>query len=125
MLAATLAATLLAVGHGSKNRPKNALGKKANKANRANRANKAKRRMRKPHVICAIKTKITCQPIRHMMMTSLPMGRALRCDFVGGARCSTVYVFGGGRGQDLPKAGRFSSRALIRILLMQRRGLGP
>ena len=34
---------------------------------------------------------------------SLPMGRALRCDFVGGAVQHRLR-FGGGRGQDLPKA---------------------
>ena len=33
----------------------------------------------------------------------LPMGRALRCDFVGGAVQHRLR-FGGGRGQDLPKA---------------------
>ena len=37
---------------------------------------------------------------------SLPMGRALRCDFVGGAVQHRLR-FGGGRGQDLPKAAGF------------------
>ena len=36
----------------------------------------------------------------------LPMGRALRCDFVGGAVQHRLR-FGGGRGQDLPKAAGF------------------
>ena len=34
---------------------------------------------------------------------NLPIGRALRCDFVGGAVRHRLH-FGGGRGQDLPKA---------------------
>ena len=37
---------------------------------------------------------------------SVPMGRALRCDFVGGAVQHRLR-FGGGRGQDLPKAAGF------------------
>ena len=37
---------------------------------------------------------------------NLPMGRALRCDFVGGAVQHRLR-FGGGRGQDLPKAAGF------------------
>ena len=37
---------------------------------------------------------------------SLPMGRVLRCDFVGGAVQHRLR-FGGGRGQDLPKAAGF------------------
>jgi 16S rRNA (guanine1516-N2)-methyltransferase len=37
---------------------------------------------------------------------SLPMGRALRCDFVGRAVQHRLR-FGGGRGQDLPKAAGF------------------
>ena len=37
---------------------------------------------------------------------SLPMGRALRCDFVRGAVQHRLR-FGGGRGQDLPKAAGF------------------
>jgi 16S rRNA (guanine1516-N2)-methyltransferase len=37
---------------------------------------------------------------------SLPMDRALRCDFVGGAVQHRLR-FGGGRGQDLPKAAGF------------------
>jgi 16S rRNA (guanine1516-N2)-methyltransferase len=37
---------------------------------------------------------------------SLPMGRALWCDFVGGAVQHRLR-FGGGRGQDLPKAAGF------------------
>ena len=37
---------------------------------------------------------------------SLPMVRALRCDFVGGAVQHRLR-FGGGRGQDLPKAAGF------------------
>ena len=37
---------------------------------------------------------------------SLPMRRALRCDFVGGAVQHRLR-FGGGRGQDLPKAAGF------------------
>ena len=37
---------------------------------------------------------------------SLPMSRALRCDFVGGAVQHRLR-FGGGRGQDLPKAAGF------------------
>ena len=50
------------------------------------------------------KDKLPADPARDD--DSLPMGRALRCDFVGGAVQHRLR-FGGGRGQDLPKAAGF------------------
>ena len=46
---------------------------------------------------------------------SLPMGRALRCDFVGGAVQHRLR-FGGGRGQDLPKAAGFKPDINLHII---------